>query len=92
MGKATKPSVTVHFEHTDSATDFGLHLPSTGELKGKWKTYVGEAKVVWGKLTDNELLQTEGHLQKLAGLVQQRYAITMEAAERQVRDFLNKHM
>jgi uncharacterized protein YjbJ (UPF0337 family) len=69
----------------------GLHLPSTEELKGKWKEHLGAAKIVWGKLTDDELLRAEGEVQQLAGLIQQRYAVSREEAERQVKQFLDTH-
>ncbi len=58
------------------------------EMAGKWKQKVGTAKILWGKLTDDELLKTEGHVQKLGGLIQERYAITREAADKQVNDFM----
>jgi uncharacterized protein YjbJ (UPF0337 family) len=61
------------------------------ELKGKWKQQVGAAKVLWGKLTEDELLKLEGNEQKLAGLIQERYAITQEEAKKQVQDFFEKH-
>jgi len=60
------------------------------EVAGKWKQQVGSAKVIWGKLTDDELLKTEGHVQKLGGLLQERYAITKEAADKQVSDFMSE--
>jgi uncharacterized protein YjbJ (UPF0337 family) len=60
------------------------------EMAGKWKQKVGSAKVMWGKLTDDELLKTEGHMQKLGGLLQERYAITKEAADKQVSDFMSE--
>jgi uncharacterized protein YjbJ (UPF0337 family) len=63
-------------------------LPSAGQIKGEWKQRVGDAKILWGKLTDDELLKTEGHADKLAGLVQQRYAITRDEATRQIKAFL----
>jgi uncharacterized protein YjbJ (UPF0337 family) len=66
-------------------------VPSTTEIKGIWKQQVGSAKITWGKLTDDELLQTEGHIQKLAGLVQERYAITRDEAETQIKSFFDKH-
>jgi len=59
-------------------------------FKGKWQQQVGAAKVMWGKLTDDELLKTEGHAQKLAGLVQERYAISRREADKQVNDFIEK--
>lgn len=58
------------------------------ELEGKWKQKVGSAKVLWAKLTDDELLKTEGQIQKLAGLIQERYAITRDVADKQVEDFM----
>jgi uncharacterized protein YjbJ (UPF0337 family) len=57
-------------------------------LKGKWQQQVGAAKVIWGKLTDDELLKSDGEHQKLAGLVQERYAITRATADEQVASFL----
>jgi uncharacterized protein YjbJ (UPF0337 family) len=42
-------------------------------------------------LTEAELLQIEGHEQKLSGLVQRRYSITHGEAVKQVRAFFSKH-
>ena len=68
-----------------------MNLASKNELKGKWKQQVGAAKVAWGKLTDDELLQSEGHAEKLAGLVQERYAVASDEAARQVKAFFAKN-
>jgi uncharacterized protein YjbJ (UPF0337 family) len=62
-------------------------LPSVDEIKGKWKQHVGAAKIAWGKLTEDELLKLEGHQDRLAGLVQARYAISRDEADRQVKSF-----
>lgn len=67
-----------------------MSLPSAGELKGKWKQHMGAAKIAWGNLTDDEILKSEGHEQRLAGLIQERYSITRDAATKQVQDFLKK--
>lgn len=67
-----------------------MNVPSTDELKGLWKQRVGAAKVAWGKLTEDELLRLEGHEQKLAGLVQERYAITRDEADKQVKSFFDR--
>lgn len=67
-----------------------MSMPSADELKGKWQQQVGAAKIAWGKLTEDELLKSEGHAQKLAGLVQERYAITRDEADKQVKDFIDK--
>jgi uncharacterized protein YjbJ (UPF0337 family) len=58
-------------------------------MSGKWNQYVGEAKVTWGKLTDDEILKSEGNMQKLGGLVEERYAISREKADEQVKKFLD---
>jgi uncharacterized protein YjbJ (UPF0337 family) len=67
-----------------------MSLPSADELKGKWKQQVGEAKLAWGKLTEDELLQSEGRSEKLAGLVQERYAVTRDEADKQIKSFFSK--
>lgn len=59
-------------------------------MAGKWKEHVGSAKVLWGKLTDDEILKTEGRVEKLSGLVQQRYGVSKEAAEKQISEFISK--
>ena len=67
-----------------------MGIPSADEIKGKWKQHVGDAKIAWGKLTDDELLQSEGHAERLTGLVQERYAIARDEAAKQVRKFFAK--
>jgi len=67
-----------------------MSLISADEVKGMWKQQVGEAKIAWGKLTDDEILKSEGHSQKLAGLVQERYAVTRDEADKQVKAFFDK--
>jgi len=68
-----------------------MNILSVDEMKGKWKQQVGSAKIAWGKLTEDELLKSEGKQQKLAGLIQERYAITRDEAEKQVKQFLDKN-
>lgn len=68
-----------------------MSLPSVDALKGQWKQQVGAAKIAWGKLTEDELLRLEGHQEKLAGLVQERYAVTRAEADKQVKTFFEKN-
>ena len=67
-----------------------MTLPNSDQVKGEWKQQVGAAKVAWGKLTDDVLLQTKGHAEKLAGLVQERYGVVRADADAQVKAFLDK--
>lgn len=66
-------------------------LSAVDGMGGKWKPLVGAAKATWDKLTMDELFKSEGNEQKLAMLVQQRYAIRAYEADRQVRNFLARH-
>jgi uncharacterized protein YjbJ (UPF0337 family) len=75
----------------DSSSKESSSVPSVEALKGKWQQYVGAAKVAWGELTEDELLQLEGHSEKLAGLIHERYAVTREEADMQVKRFFAKH-
>lgn len=67
-----------------------MSLINADKIKAEWKQQVGAAKIAWGKLTDDELLKAEGHADKLTGLVQERYAISREEADKQVKRFFNK--
>jgi len=67
-----------------------MSLPSADELKGKWKQQIGSAKLAWGKLTEDEILKYEGRAEKLAGLVQERYAVTRDEADKQLKKFFDK--
>jgi uncharacterized protein YjbJ (UPF0337 family) len=58
-------------------------------FSGKWDQYIGSAKTTWGKLTDDELLKSEGNMQKLSGLVKERYALSRDIADTQVKKFLD---
>ena len=60
---------------------------NTDTLKGKWHQIKGEAKVQWGKLTDDELDQAAGHTEKLIGLLQEKYGYARDRAEQEVREF-----
>ena len=64
---------------------------SSDEMNGKWQQQVGAAKIVWGKLTDDEILKTDGHALRLAGIVAERYSVTRAEADRQVSRFFDKY-
>jgi uncharacterized protein YjbJ (UPF0337 family) len=60
-------------------------------LKGKWKEIKGSIKQQWGKLTDDDLTEAEGHEDKLIGALQKRYGYTREKAEQEYKDFMSRH-
>jgi len=57
-------------------------------LKGKWRQILGDIKMRWGRLTDNDLERIEGSTEKLSGLLQERYGITKHEAHMQIANFL----
>ncbi len=54
---------------------------------GNFKQLKGKIKEQWGKLTDDEIDQMEGHAEILAGKLQERYGMARDDAERQAREF-----
>jgi uncharacterized protein YjbJ (UPF0337 family) len=58
---------------------------------GNWKTFKGKVKEQWGKLTDDDLTRIEGKRDQLLGVVQQRYGLAKDEAERQIRDWERLH-
>jgi uncharacterized protein YjbJ (UPF0337 family) len=65
---------------------------NTDILQGKWQQLKGEARIKWGKLTDDDLDQIEGQREKLVGKLRERYGLARDRAERDVDDWLiTKH-
>ena len=48
--------------------------------EGKWKQLRGGAKAWWGKLTDDDFDRAAGKFDVLAGLLQEKYGYSREAA------------
>ncbi|MEO4046038.1 CsbD family protein [Pseudomonas sp. CAU 1711] len=69
-----------------------MKLPSMQQLQGKWRQQIGAAKIAWGDLTEDPQLIGEGQDQRLAGLLQERYALSREEADAQVKAFLEKNL
>ncbi len=58
---------------------------------GQWKQIKGSIKEKWGKLTDDEITQLEGHSEQLVGKLQEKYGLQREEAERQAREFRSRN-
>jgi uncharacterized protein YjbJ (UPF0337 family) len=50
-------------------------------LEGKWKQVRGQAKLWWGKLTDDDIKSVDGQFDKLIGLLQEKYGYTKQQAQ-----------
>jgi uncharacterized protein YjbJ (UPF0337 family) len=60
---------------------------NSDQIKGKWHQVKGAAKAKWGKLTDDDLDQISGQMEKLVGVVQERYGYQREQAEKEVNEW-----
>ena len=54
-------------------------------FEGRWKQLRGQAKVLWGKLTDDDLEKIGGNYDKLVGTLQEKYGYTQQQAEDEVK-------
>lgn len=57
-------------------------------FQGQWKQLKGEITRQWGKLTDDEVDEINGNVEKFTGLLQERYGYSREKAERDLDDWL----
>jgi uncharacterized protein YjbJ (UPF0337 family) len=57
------------------------------QIKGQWKQMKGAAQSKWGELTDDDADKIEGNRERLVGLIQERYGVAREDAERSVDEW-----
>lgn len=57
------------------------------QIEGKWKQLRGSVRARWGKLTDDDLEVINGRREQLVGLIQERYGLQKDAAEKQVNEW-----
>ena len=56
-------------------------------VQGQWEQIKGDLRSTWAKLTDDDVSQVGAKKDKLVGLIQERYGIMKDEAERQVDDW-----
>lgn len=54
------------------------------QFKGQWKQVEGQAKRMWGKLTDDDWAVVAGDLDRLTGRIQERYGDAKEVVLKQL--------
>jgi uncharacterized protein YjbJ (UPF0337 family) len=55
-------------------------------VKGQWKQLKGEIKRKWGQVTDNDLLEAEGNVDKLVGTIQERSGQKRDEIQKWLKD------
>ena len=59
-------------------------------LKGKWIQVKGDIRSWWGKITDDDVNQIQGDIEKFIGKLQERYGYGREQAEKELNEFLTR--
>ncbi|HEV3113844.1 MAG TPA: CsbD family protein [Candidatus Binataceae bacterium] len=55
-------------------------------MKGKWNQIKGDIKRKWGQITDDDLLQAEGDMDKVIGKIQERTGEQRDAIRQWIND------
>ena len=57
------------------------------QVEGKWKQVKGSVKNKWGDLTDDDLTKMAGNRDKFVGVLQERYGIAKEEAQKRADEW-----
>ena len=57
-------------------------------VKANWQQFKGQAKTKWGQLTNDEITQIEGEKDQLVGIIQEKYHLAKQDAEKQVDNWV----
>ncbi|MEQ8765291.1 MAG: CsbD family protein [Planctomycetota bacterium] len=60
-------------------------------ILGQWHQLKGQAKQKWGKLTNDDLDRIDGRVEELRGVLQERYGLSKDAADKAILDFEKQH-
>ncbi|QDL91259.1 CsbD family protein [Paroceanicella profunda] len=61
------------------------------QIKGNWKQLSGTLQREWGELTDDDVAKIEGDQTKLAGILQEKYGIAKEEAEKRIDEWSSRN-
>jgi uncharacterized protein YjbJ (UPF0337 family) len=61
---------------------------NNAQVEGSWNQLKGEAKRVWGDLTDDDFTRAEGSSEKLIGIIQERFGDARESIRNALRRWI----
>jgi uncharacterized protein YjbJ (UPF0337 family) len=64
---------------------------NSDQIEGNWKQFSGKIKEKWGKLTDDDLTRIAGKKDQLVGIIQERYGIKKEEAQKELDELYRTH-
>ncbi|HZN35607.1 MAG TPA: CsbD family protein [Pirellulaceae bacterium] len=56
-------------------------------IKGDWKKFKGQIRERWGEFTDDELDKFQGRREQFEGMLQKKYGMAKDEAQRQLDEF-----
>jgi len=62
---------------------------SNDMIKGQWKQISGTLKENWGKLTDDDLQEIDGSLEKFQGKMQEKYGMAKDEAQQEFEKLMS---
>lgn len=60
------------------------------EIQGSWSQVIGKVREQWGRLTEDELLRSEGRIEYLSGILQEKYGKSKDEAAKELEIFFKK--
>ena len=63
---------------------------NTDVMKGKWLQLKGEVRRQWGKLTDDDLEQAKGQLDRLMGKIHEHYGEGKDVVSKKIDALIDK--
>src|SRR5262245_16853992 len=63
---------------------------NSDEFQGEWKQLKGRLREQWGKLTDDDIERGGGRKERLLGMIQEKYGVAKQEAERLLDGFLQE--
>jgi uncharacterized protein YjbJ (UPF0337 family) len=60
------------------------------QIEGQWKSFKGQVRETWGKLSDNDMEVIAGKKDRLVGLLQERYGLGKDVAEKELDKFVSQ--
>jgi uncharacterized protein YjbJ (UPF0337 family) len=68
-----------------------MHTMNEDTVKGNWKQFKGKMVEQWGKLTNDDFDVIDGKREQFLGKLQERQGIARDVAEKQLKDWQDRH-
>lgn len=60
------------------------------EIQGSWNQVIGKVREQWGRLTEDELVRSEGRIEYLTGVLQEKYGKSKDEAKKELEEFFGR--